>query len=538
MGQHNETNIGVKVPAIAADGDLSDERCRLLLTARELEPEKFERKIFGVPSTPEHKAAFAKVVCAMANSEGGYVLLGVSDDGSIAGVDAAEADNARFNDIVSKFAYPEIRSLICRVYSHDGQDVIVVFVPASDLLPHVTTKDGGNGILNRHSIYVRHSGQSLPAGPKDMERIISKACRLKQKDFLKFIEETQLQSDIRAIKEHLLGDEAVKGNYDSIAFGSDAEFMREIEAAALHQRGDQIKIVSKLLSRHVQKHWESTRGCDEHEVRSIRDQHVLPMLDKLMYLCVLWIRDGDSIEPLRTCLKAWCSVYELAAMRDLGCPTSGDVVPLSPNGQYSKAKDHLTFTLPSKECYKRLLACCAYAAHVGNLGSLVTISWEEVDWRKADRRNLLPLMRHPAFEYRSGEGTPISVFDEASELMQQDQTLRTLFGAEADAIRDSLLFADMLVSFVLFRDSTFKGGKDRVPNFARFYSHRVMPHLRRMREEPRYFLGRGFPTYTDDEIKNFVLHIMTFAKNNFFSYGTDWDQVDYEELFGERPPSN
>ena len=101
----------------------------------------------------------AKEVIAFANTGGGRLLLGIDDDGAIAGVkDAAEEEYA-LQEALSRHSSPPVAFKSERVPITKKRDVIVVVVPVSEHKPHYLI-EGGNGA---RTVYVRIEDMSVEA---------------------------------------------------------------------------------------------------------------------------------------------------------------------------------------------------------------------------------------------------------------------------------------------------------------------------------------------------------------------------------------
>ena len=86
----------------------------------------------GEDQSVEFKASFStdvgNTICSFANTAGGIILLGVSDDGKIKGVpDKVEEQVASLAHSCKPSIYPKIRKEI-----HNGKLVIIVEVPHSE----------------------------------------------------------------------------------------------------------------------------------------------------------------------------------------------------------------------------------------------------------------------------------------------------------------------------------------------------------------------------------------------------------------------
>lgn len=102
----------------------------------------------------------AKELIAMANTDGGRLLLGVDDDGSILGVRDAEEEEFALREALRAHCDPPIPFSTERIPITGRRDVIVVGVPSSREKPHYLL-NGTNG--RRRSAYVRVRDMSVEA---------------------------------------------------------------------------------------------------------------------------------------------------------------------------------------------------------------------------------------------------------------------------------------------------------------------------------------------------------------------------------------
>ena len=85
-------------------------------------------------TVPQKVRDITQEVCSFANAAGGYVLIGIDDNGSIKGV---SLDNAKRSSIQNSIG--EISpALHCELYpvEVDGKEVWVIDVPAGRLVPY------------------------------------------------------------------------------------------------------------------------------------------------------------------------------------------------------------------------------------------------------------------------------------------------------------------------------------------------------------------------------------------------------------------
>ena len=516
---------------IVADGDLTDEKCERLISYEGEELEKLERKGYGRPQSRSQKPDFAKVVIAMANTRGGYILLGVDNNRSLVGIGDASLDPSDLGSIVSTYVYPEIKNLSVRVFAKDGKNIGVVFVPSSDHLPHVTKIDGGGGnILKKNTIYVRHSGESEPANYQDIQIIISKALQQRQGEMSKYLEETELHKDVRLIKEHLLGTSSRKDNIEHFIFSTNEEFLSELESHTLYEHTDELRIAGKLLSKTISTKWKGTQDLEPAKVQEIRDLYVIRLLDRLTYICLALIDEDVSDEQMAVWFKTFADIYCLARHKHLGSRQIDDW-NLDGSGRKIGAKTHLSYTVPSKEALKRMLVIAAYLVHKERWETLANLSQWSIDWRKYNSVTSVPMLIHPAFDYHSGEGSLMSLFDEARELSVQDKIVYSYFDKENEQSLNDLLAADFLISFILTTVAGGEYGFRRFINFPRFLTYRLEPLIRRLNREPASF-GKSFPDFSSSQLSEYVQFAGNFATKNFWLYSTNWDQSGNKELLG------
>lgn len=79
----------------------------------------------------------AREVIALANTEGGFVLIGVSDNGELVGVKDRNEEFFALQEALVRLVSPEIALSIEAVRISGNRDVVVVRVPTSHERPHV-----------------------------------------------------------------------------------------------------------------------------------------------------------------------------------------------------------------------------------------------------------------------------------------------------------------------------------------------------------------------------------------------------------------
>lgn len=124
-----------------------------------------------------------KDILAMANTLGGFIVIGVSEQPggfSFDGVSTAQADSfdtSRLNRFLQNYSDPPINALLRKV-PHGGKLFIVIEVPAFSNTPHICQK-AYPGTLTTPTLYVRtDNNESAPIGsPADFQAVIERAVR-------------------------------------------------------------------------------------------------------------------------------------------------------------------------------------------------------------------------------------------------------------------------------------------------------------------------------------------------------------------------
>ncbi|MGP3749824.1 AlbA family DNA-binding domain-containing protein [Streptomyces sp. IBSNAI001] len=80
---------------------------------------------------------FAKDVSAMANTRGGLLIYGVSNDHKVVGVDWEKADRRQYAQWVRNHVHPYLPDLVMFPLTDGAATLLVVDVPASEMAPHL-----------------------------------------------------------------------------------------------------------------------------------------------------------------------------------------------------------------------------------------------------------------------------------------------------------------------------------------------------------------------------------------------------------------
>lgn len=112
----------------------------------------------------------AKEIVALANTNGGRIVLGVDDDGTITGVDDAAEERFLLRQATDAHCTPGVDYSTERVVVGDRRDVLVVSVPESRRKPHFVVGDGpsANG---EGPAYVRVEERSVEASDETLNQL-------------------------------------------------------------------------------------------------------------------------------------------------------------------------------------------------------------------------------------------------------------------------------------------------------------------------------------------------------------------------------
>ncbi len=106
----------------------------------------------------------AREVIALANTDGGKVLIGVDDDGTVLGVKDAQEEFFAMREALSDRILPSVDLGFEPVRVSRTREVLVVHVPASAERPHVLRPDRRpDGTLPKQRAFVRVADQSVEA---------------------------------------------------------------------------------------------------------------------------------------------------------------------------------------------------------------------------------------------------------------------------------------------------------------------------------------------------------------------------------------
>ena len=124
---------------------------------------EFKRKISSYQK-------IAKEISAFANTIGGYLLIGVDDDGSIVGVQSEKGDTYQIATACEFYIDPPLDPDI-DITGINGKDIIIVYIHESRNKPHKLNENPDDK-SSIHKVYIRVGEKSVVAS-REMVRVLS-----------------------------------------------------------------------------------------------------------------------------------------------------------------------------------------------------------------------------------------------------------------------------------------------------------------------------------------------------------------------------
>lgn len=152
--------VGSHYLATETDIEIVDDepsKIRNLINSGEGEKVEFKQEL------PGHKANIVKEILSIANTDGGKILMGVSDDGEVVGVDDKQSMKERIRDLVKGHTRRRIPIDIESRKIEDDQ-ILMIEVPRADELPYAS----GDGVF-----YIRNGPQRDQMSGLDLEEWIN-----------------------------------------------------------------------------------------------------------------------------------------------------------------------------------------------------------------------------------------------------------------------------------------------------------------------------------------------------------------------------
>jgi ATP-dependent DNA helicase RecG len=109
----------------------------------------------------------AKEIVALANFQGGHVLLGVDDDGSVPGIQRPDLEHWVMDTVLGRYVHPQILPFYQELKRPDGARVAVIALTQGSAKPYVVRHNG------REEVYVRVGSTSRLATREQQARLFA-----------------------------------------------------------------------------------------------------------------------------------------------------------------------------------------------------------------------------------------------------------------------------------------------------------------------------------------------------------------------------
>lgn len=110
-----------------------------------------------------------KEIVAFANSEGGTIYIGVSDDGEVVGIEDSDKSGLQVSSMVHDNIKPDLSMFVSyRTLNFDGKEVLSIDVERGTNRPYYLANKG----LRPEGVYIRHGFSSIPASDSIIRNMI------------------------------------------------------------------------------------------------------------------------------------------------------------------------------------------------------------------------------------------------------------------------------------------------------------------------------------------------------------------------------
>lgn len=113
----------------------------------------------------------AREIAAFANTKGGYLLVGVDDDGSVVGVHSEKSEVDIIERACGFFIEPEIKPEI-EIINVYGMDVVSIYIAPSNNKPHMLLTEDKETKKTLRTAYIRIGEKSVTAS-REMTRLMN-----------------------------------------------------------------------------------------------------------------------------------------------------------------------------------------------------------------------------------------------------------------------------------------------------------------------------------------------------------------------------
>ena len=223
-----------KAKSLASLARLDEPFAHLDELIRRLHAEKVETRLvewkvtppFGSSVTTKVKYRIVKAVLSFANTDGGFVVFGVSSKGEWTGLSKMEldaTDPAMLTELINGCVAPELGYINYTPFKRAGRWFAVLHTPPSAVVPHVTTKEVVDApperkiLLPKGAVFCRYGAKCDLATAAQYHRMIEKRTAYLKADLLRRIREVE----VPVVAARSAGSSAATSTVARIARASD-----------------------------------------------------------------------------------------------------------------------------------------------------------------------------------------------------------------------------------------------------------------------------------------------------------------------------
>lgn len=275
------------------------------------------------------------------------------------------------------------------------------------------------------------------------------------------------------------------------------------------------------LKNEAKASWIKTKGLKLDAVQKIKELEFLPPLDKLMFIALNNIEYDDDSSFISV-IDNFREIYELSLREDLGYNGRIEEWEKDKNGKPIRAKNHLSYTVPSKEVFIRFGVLSTFAAKKVKIYKFIKYLCEQqIEIRNYRGLTKEYILFYPLYRHASGEGSLTSMFDEEREIMNNNKLLYDkYFDSNSEDIINYQIEADFLIELYYFTKKIKRRGFYRFLNFPRFHIARLNPVIDRIIKYPKDL--ENLATYRKKQIFELFDHITEFSNRALPMYISDW----------------
>lgn len=149
----------------------------------------------------EYVADLNKTIIAFANTNGGTLLIGVDDDGTVTGIDDADGTQLRVSNSIRDSIKPDVTMFVdYQVEIRDGKSIIKVVVQKGTASPYYLAGKG----IRPEGVYVRQGASTVPATETAILRMIKDTDGEKYEDVRSLLQELAFADATKEFQAHNL----------------------------------------------------------------------------------------------------------------------------------------------------------------------------------------------------------------------------------------------------------------------------------------------------------------------------------------------